>query len=178
MMNFNDKKILIAYYSRRGNNWFGNGIADLKVGNTELAAKYIKDIIGGDLFHIEAVHNYPIGYDECTEVARAEFKAKARPEITNKINHFEDYDVIFLGYPNWWGTMPMPAFTFIDSYDFTDKIVIPFCTHEGSGMGNSERDIIKSLPYATVLKGLAIKGTNAASSRPVLEKWIESIEAD
>ena len=177
-MNLKDKKILIAYYSRKGNNWFGNGIVDLKVGNTEVAAKLIQDITGGDLFHIEAVHAYPIGYDECTEVAKVEFKAKARPEITNKVDHFEHYDVIFLGYPNWWGTMPMPSFTFIDSYDFTGKIVIPFCTHEGSAMGNSERDIIKSLPNAKVLKGLAIKGSLVASSRPAIEQWISSIERD
>jgi len=175
-MNLSNKKILIAYYSRKGNNWFGNGIVDLKVGNTEVAATLIQELTKGDLFHIEAVHAYPLGYDECTEVAKTEFKTKARPVLTKTLTNFKDYDVIFLGYPNWWGTMPMPAFTFLDSYDFTGKIVLPFCTHEGSAMGNSERDIAKSLPTAKILKGLAIRGSSASSAKSALEKWIESSE--
>lgn len=177
-MNLKDKKILIAYFSRKGNNWFGDGIVDLKIGNTEVAANTIKALIGGDLFHIETTQAYPLGYDECTDVAKAEFKQKARPKLTAAIADFKYYDVIFLGYPNWWGTMPMANFTFLDSYDFTGKIVIPFCTHEGSAMGNSERDLIRYLPQASVLRGLAIKGSSVNSAQPLIEKWIKSIESE
>jgi flavodoxin len=174
-MNVTNKKCLIAYYSRKGQNYVSGRIVDLKVGNTEVVANMIQNITGGDMFHIESVTAYPKDYTEATEVAKNELRAKARPKLTGQVENMGAYDVIFLGYPNWWGTMPMPVFTFLESYDFSGKTIVPFCTHEGSGMGHTEQDIAKACPKATMLKGIAIHGTNAGSAGPNVSSWIEEL---
>ena len=174
-MNVTNKKYLIAYYSRRGQNYVSGRIVDLKVGNTEVAANMIQKITGGDMFHIESVTAYPKDYTETTEVAKNELRAKARPKLTGQVENMGAYDVIFLGYPNWWGTMPMPVFTFLESYDFSGKTIAPFCTHEGSGMGHSAQDIAKACPKATVLKGIAIHGTGASSAESNVSSWIDEM---
>jgi flavodoxin len=122
---------------------------------------------------IESVTAYPKDYTEATEVAKNELRAKARPKLTRQAENMAVYNVIFLGYPNWWGTMPMLVFTFLESYDFSGKTIVPFCTHEGSGMGHSEKDIAKACPKATVLKGIAIHGTNASSAGSDVSYWID-----
>ncbi len=174
-MKASGKKCLIAYFSRKGQNYSSSGIVDLKVGNTEVVAQMIQKQTGGDLFHIETVKAYPKDYTETTEVAKNELRAKARPELKNKVENFGAYDVIFLGYPNWWGTPPMAVFTFLESYDFSGKTIVPFCTHEGSGLGHSEKDIAKSCPKATISEGLAIHGTNAGSAEPQVTSWIDRL---
>ena len=174
-MNVTNKKCLIAYYSRRGQNYVSGRIVDLKVGNTEVVASMIQKITGGEMFHIESVTAYPNEYQEATEVAKTELRAKARPKLTRQVENMGAYDVVFLGYPNWWGTTPMPVFTFLESYDLSEKIIVPFCTHEGSGLGHSEKDIAKACPKATVLKGIAIHGTNAGSAGPNVSKWIDEL---
>jgi flavodoxin len=171
-MNATNKKCLIAYYSRKGQNYVSGRIVDLKVGNTEVVANMIQKITGGDMFHIESVTAYPKDYTEATEVAKNELRAKARPKLTRQVENMGAYDVIFLGYPNWWGTMPMPVFTFLESSDLSGKRIVPFCTHEGSGMGHSEQDIAKACPKASVLKGIAIHGTNASSAVSSVSSWI------
>lgn len=171
-MNLKDKKCLIAYFSRKGANYVSGRIVDLKVGNTEVVGKFIQEITGGDMFHIEAVKSYPKDYTETTEVAQVELRANARPELTDHVENMDSYDVIFLGYPNWWGTAPMPVFTFLEEYDFSGKTIVPFCTHEGSGLGHSEKDIAKLCPKATVLKGIAIHGTNASSAKSTVSNWL------
>ena len=165
-MDVTHKKCLIAYFSRKGQNYVSGRLVDLKVGNTEVIANMIQKITGGVLFHIESVTAYPQDYTEATEVAKKELRAKARPKLTGQVENMGAHDVIFLGYPDWWGTMPMPVFTFLESYDFSGKTIVPFCTHEGSGMGHSEKDIAKACPKADVLKGIAIHGTNASSAGP------------
>ncbi len=170
------KKCLIAFFSRRGQNYSSGGIVDLKVGNTEVVAQIIQKKTGGDQFHIETVKAYPKDYAETTEIAKNELRAKARPELKNKVENIEAYDVIFLGYPNWWGTMPMPVYTFLESYDFSGKAIVPFCTHEGSGMGHSEKDIAKACPRATVAEGIAIQGTSASSANSIVSKWIDKLD--
>ena len=127
------------------------------------------------MFHIESVPAYPKDYTETTEVAKRELRAKARPKLTEQVKDIEAYDVIFLGYPNWWGTMPMPVYTFLESYDFSGKTIVPFCTHEGSGMGHSEKDIAKACPNATVLEGIAIHGTSAGSAESKVSSWIDKL---
>ena len=174
-MNETNKKCLIAYFSRKGQNYVSGGLVDLKVGNTEVVANMIRNITGGDLFHIESVTAYPKDYTEATEVAKNELRTKARPKLTRQVENMRAYDVIFLGYPNWWGTMPMPMFTFLESHDFVGKTIVPFCTHEGSGMGHSEKDIAKACPKANVLKGIAIHGTNASSAGPDVSNWIDEL---
>ena len=161
---------LIAYFSRKGNNYVEGRIRYLSVGNTEVIAKKIKLFTGSDLFKIDTVENYPEDYLEATEVAQDEKKLNARPELTDTVSDMDSYDVIYLGYPNWWGTMPMAVFTFLESYDFSGKTIIPFCTHEGSGIGTSERDIVKLCPGSKVLPGLAIPGSKVKN----VDNWIKS----
>lgn len=164
---------LIAYFSRKGNNYVSGKIVDLAVGNTQIAAEMIQELTGGDLFEIEAVRPYSEDYTACTEEAREELRKDARPELTAQVPDFEQYDVIYLGYPNWWGTMPMPVFTFLEQYNFEGKTIRPFCTNEGSGMGNSEADMKKRCPGATVQKGLAIHGGSVGGARPAIEAWVK-----
>ncbi|WP_330602766.1 flavodoxin [Anaerosolibacter carboniphilus] len=170
-----DRKCLIAYFSRKGNNYVSGRIVDLPIGNTEVVAKMIQELTKGDMFHIEAVKSYPKDYTETTEVAQDELRVNARPELMNHVENMDSYDVIIIGYPNWWGTMPMPVFTFLEEYDFSGKIIVPFCTHEGSGLGHSERDIAKLCPKANVLKGLAIHGTAAGSAKTNISNWLDKM---
>ena len=124
------KNILVAYFSRADENY---NVGTIDVGNTQIVAEYIASEVGADSFHIETVTPYPADYDDCCDVAKQELADKARPEIQGGIDNMEQYDIVFLGYPIWWGDMPMAVYTFMDSYDFSDKVVIPFNTHEGSG---------------------------------------------
>lgn len=166
-------KSLIAYYSRKGSNYVSGRITNIEIGNTEVASVMIQKITETDMFHIEAVNPYPEDYTETTEVAKKELSENARPELTDQVDDMKSYDVIFLGYPNWWGTFPMPVATFLESYDFSGKTIIPFCTHEGSGMGHSESDIKKLCPGAKVEKGLAIRGGGVKSVEKEIAKWVE-----
>ncbi|MBK1812194.1 NAD(P)H-dependent oxidoreductase [Clostridium sp. YIM B02505] len=166
-------KSLIAYFTREGYNYVSGNIVSLPVGNTEVAAKMLQRITEADLFRIEAVKPYPEDYTKCTEVAKEELQQNARPDLTSKVDEMDSYDVIFLGYPNWWGTFPMAVFTFLETYDLSGKKVIPFCTHEGSGMGRSESDIKKLCTSAKVEKGLAIKGSNVEGAEKEIFKWAQ-----
>jgi flavodoxin len=153
-----DIKILIAYFSRRGKNYMDGKVVTLEVGNTEVLAHKIQQLMGGDLFEIRTLQEYPEEYIDTTRVARNELRTNARPELAEYVKNMEDYDVVYLGYPNWWGTFPMAVCTFLESADFSGKTIIPFCTHEGSGMCG-ERNIHKLCPTAQVEKGLAIAGS-------------------
>lgn len=173
--NGNNPECLIAYFSRPGNNYVGGTIVDLPVGNTEVVATMIREMTGGDLFHIEPVKVYPADYTETTEVAQAELRAKARPELTRHLETIDSYDKILLGYPNWWGTMPMPVFTFLEEYNLSGKTIAPFCTHEGSGLGLSVADIRKACPHSTVLEGLAIRGGDVKNARDPVAEWLKEL---
>jgi flavodoxin len=137
-------KSLSVYYSRRGNNYVSGSIVNLPVGNTEVIVRKIQALTRSDLFQIQTVQPYPEDYTETTRVSKDELRQNARPELTETVAAMASYDVIYLGYPNWWGTMPMAVFTFLESYDFSGKTIVPYCTHEGSGMGSSEQDIKKA----------------------------------
>lgn len=167
-----ETKSLIAYFSRAGNNYVGGKIINLPVGNTKVAASMICKLTGGDIFRIDTVKTYPEDYYETTDVAKRELRQNARPELSAHLDNMAGYSVIYLGYPNWWGTMPMAVFTFLEEYDFSGKTIIPFCTHEGSGMGHSESDIRKVCPEATVLQGLAIRGENVRGAESAIADWI------
>ena len=164
-------KILIVYYSRKGQNYWNGSIVDLKKGNTEWIAEFIQKAVGGDLFEIETVKEYSRDYMTCTEEAKAELRERARTELRQYPESIDQYDTIFVGYPNWWGTMPMCVYTFLERYDLTGKRIIPFCTNEGSGMGGSERELKKICKGATVLPGLAIHGAEAAQSESRVAVW-------
>ena len=162
---------LIAYYSRKGENYWAGGVKNIEKGNTERIAEFIAEATGGDLFEIETVKEYAADYYECIDDAQAEKRANARPEIKADVENMDDYDTIFLGYPNWWGTCPMCVFTFLEDHDLSGKRIIPFCTSEGSGMGGSERDIKKACPGATVERGLSIIGHQSPQAHDEVVAW-------
>ena len=148
-------KVLVAYFSHSGENY---GVGEIKEGNTQKVAQEIARQTGGTLFRIQPVKKYPAEYDACKETAKNEKDTNARPELKAHVENMDEYDVIYLGYPIWWGDMPMPLFTFIEHYNLEDKTIYPFATHEGSGMGGSETSLKQALPKSTVAPGLAIKG--------------------
>jgi len=168
-----NKKILIAYFSRAGNNYINGRIVNLSVGNTEVSARKIQEMTFGELYKINPVHKYSDDYNKCTEVAKQELRANDRPELTDLLDSIDGFDTIILGYPNWWGTMPMPVWTFLESHDIRGKTILPLCTHEGSGMGGSEHDLKKLRPDAKVAKGLAIKGGSANNAGKDIEAWLK-----
>ena len=146
----NDMANLIVYYSRKGQNYWNGSIVDLAKGNTERVAEFVQKAVGGDLFEIETVREYSKDYMVCIEEAKAELREGARPELKKYPESIDQYDTIFVGYPNWWGTMPMCVYTFLERFDLTGKKIVPFCTNEGSGMGGSERELRKICKGATV----------------------------
>lgn len=172
-MSLNNTKSLIAYFSREGNNYVSGSVVNLPIGNTEVITKMIQEKTGSDMFHIESVNTYPSDYTETTNVAQEELRKNVRPELTAHVENMDSYDVIFLGYPNWWGTMPMPVFTFLEEYDFSEKTIIPFCTHEGSGLGHSERDIAKLCPKAKVSNGKDFRGSRVKSAQKDVTDWLD-----
>lgn len=171
----NSKKVLVVFFSRTGENY---AVGNIEKGNTHIIAEMIAKETGGKLFRIETVKPYPDEYKACVEVAKAEKENNARPEIKGDVK-VEDYDVVFLGYPNWWGDMPMAVYTFIEKHTWQGKTVIPFCTHEGSGLSGTERKLKDACKGATVSEGLAIKGTTAQNSQPqalkTVQTWLQKV---
>jgi flavodoxin len=167
-------KILVAYFSRAGNNYVGGGIVNLNVGNTEIAMKMIAQLTGGKLFKINPVEKYSSDYTSCTKEAQKDLRENARPELTEYLESVDEFDTVILGYPNYWGTMPMPVCTFLEKYEFSGKTILPLCTHEGSGMGHSESDLNKFCPQATILSGLAIQGSRVNSAQKEITNWLRS----
>ena len=165
-------KKLVAYFSHKGENYSKGKIVNLKKGNTEIAAEMISSIIDADIFEIIADKKYPIKYDDCIEIAKKELRENSKIKLKQDID-IKEYDTIFVDYPNWWGTMPMSVWTFLEEKDFTNKKVLPFCTHEGSGLGKSESDIKKLTGGAEVLKGLSINGSEVNNSEKQIKKWLE-----
>ncbi len=165
-------KTLIVYYSRKGENYWNGSIKDLSKGNTEIVAEMIGELTGGDLFQVDTVKPYAADYYACIEEAKAELRANARPELKRDLDSLDGYETIFVGYPNWWGTMPMAMFTFLEHHNLEGKRILPFCTNEGSGMGSSERDLKKVCKGAQVESGLSIHGAEAANSRSKVEAWV------
>ena len=165
-------KTLIAFFSRADENYFGGAMRYVKVGNTEIVCDLMKEMIPADTYKIEMKNPYSPVYMTCIEEAKKDLREKARPELSSYPDGLEEYDTVILAYPNYWGTMPMAVFTFLERYDFTGKAILPLCTNEGSGMGSSERDIKKAAPGAAVKKGLSITGSNAADSGESVRAWL------
>ena len=169
-----NKRSLVAFFSHTGENFFPGGIRRIDKGNTHIAAEMIAEVCHADLFEIKAVNEYSDIYKECVEQAKTEYNTNARPKLKEDIE-ISGYDVIFVGYPNWCGTMPMPVWTFLENHDFTAKVVCPFCTNEGSGLANSEKDMEKLIPTAVRKPGLAIKGSQVQDAMPAIEAWMENL---
>lgn len=171
-----DKRILVTFFSHTGENY---GVGNISEGNTHIIAKMIAEATGGTLFEIVSEKDYPHdSYDEMVEIAKQEKAQKARPAIKDNVN-VEDYDIIFIGYPNWWGDMPMPVYTFLEQHDWNGKTVVPFCTHEGSGLSDTERYIADVCKGATIANGLAVRGETAQNNREQARKsvtsWLEKL---
>lgn len=164
---------LIIYYSREGENYFGGELKNIEKGNTEVITDYIQEFTGADLFKVEPKVPYPESYMECTEVAKKERKDDARPEIKESVGDISSYDTIYIGFPNWWGTLPMPMWTQLEQLDFSGKIVKPFVTHEGSGFGRSLKDLDDLCKGAEIMNGLSIPGANVYNSKDTVKLWVD-----
>ena len=156
------KKILVAYFSYSG--------------NTREIANQIHKSLGGDIFEIQAVKPYPNDYDAVVNQARQELDLSYKPALKTKIENIKSYDPVFIGYPNWCNTVPAPVRTFLLEYDFSGKTIVPFCTHEGSGLGQSATDITKFCPKSTLLEGVAIRGRDVKTAQNKVSEWLGKIK--
>ena len=154
-------RILVAYFS-----WSGN---------TREIANQIHKVVGGDLFEIVSVDKYPRDYDETVEQARKELDAGYRPELVSDVWDIGSHDLVFIGYPNWWGTVPRPVVSFLSKCDSPGKTIAPFCTHEGSRLGRSVEDITRLCPRSTVLEGLAVRGGDVRNAQNKVSEWLRRI---
>ncbi|HME53323.1 MAG TPA: flavodoxin [Candidatus Lokiarchaeia archaeon] len=153
--------ILVAYFSHSG--------------NTRVIANKIHESVGGDSFEIVAVDPYPTSYDDVVRQAKRELAEGYRPELETKVENMESYNVVFIGSPNWWGTIPMPVATFLSEHDFSGKTLIPFCTHEGSRLGRIVSDITKLCPQSTIRDGLAVRGENVKKAQDDVSAWLREL---
>lgn len=181
-----EAKILIVYFSRVGVTPYPDEVDAVtsasivlqdqeRLGNTEVIAKMIQQATGGEIRQLITAESYPVEYRKTTDVAKQEQNDQARPVLTSHVENLEDYDLIFLGYPNWWGTLPMAMFTFLEEYDFSGKTIIPFCTHDGSGLGKGPADIAVLCPDAAVKTGFAVRGSKVADAGADVEAWLREI---
>lgn len=168
--NMKDKAIVI-YFSHAGENY---SVGNIEVGNTKIVADYISEITGADQFEIVADKNYDMPYMELIKVAQDEAKAGELPAYKGDVD-VAPYDVIFIGGPIWWGTYPQVMFTFFKDHDLSGKTVIPFTTHEGSGLASTVKDVKKTWPKATVKDGFAIYGHEVRTGRAKVEKWLKGL---
>ena len=167
------KKSFVVCYSRRGENHYDGGLKVLEVGNTERVAGIIAETVGCGTFRVERAVPYAESYRACVGEAVAEWKAGARPEIEGYCDEVMEADVIFVGWPIWCGTMPMPMYTFLEHYDLTGKTIVPFCTHEGSGFGTSIADLGKLCPNAVIAPALEVKGCRIDENLERIIAWAQ-----
>lgn len=154
------KKILVVYFSYSG--------------NTRIIANQIQKATNGDIFEVIPIKAYPSNYNAVVDQAKKEVNSNYKPDLKTKINNIESYDIIFVGSPCWWYTIAPPISTFLSSYDLSGKTIIPFMTHEGSGL--KVDDIKKLCPNSTILEGLAIRGSSVSSAQNDIEKWLHKIK--
>jgi len=154
--------ILVAYFSHSG--------------NTREIANQIHKSASGDIFEIQAVKPYPDDYDAVVEQARQELDSDYKPALKTKIGNIKPFDLVFIGYPVWWGTFPAPVKTFLSEYDFSGKTIAPFCTYEGSSLGRSATDILKLCPKSTLLNGVAIRGSVVKTAQNKVSEWLREIK--
>lgn len=148
----------------------------LAPGNAARMAEWIQQEVGGDLFSIVVQDPYPSDYNDCMDRAADEKAENARPALAEHVENFEDYDIIFLGFPNWWYTLPMPVLTFVDEYDFSGKTVVPFCTHGTGGLSATIRDLESALPdSANVLEPIGVYRADILQAQPEIQEWLREL---
>lgn len=155
---------LIAYFS-----WSGN---------TERMAQIIQEETGADLFEIQPAAPYTDDYDTLLDVARQEQADNARPQVASSVENWDSYDTVFVGYPDWWGDAPMLIYSFLESYDWEGKTLVPFCTSGGSGFGRSLEKLPDSAPGAEILEGLHVSGSSVGSAEAEVADWISSLDIE
>ena len=152
---------LVAYFS-----WSGN---------TEQMAQIIAEQTGGDLFEIEPATPYTDDYNTLLDVAQQEQSDNARPELAAQVENWDSYDIVFVGYPDWWSDAPMLIYSFLEAYDWEGKTLVPFCTSGGSGFGRSLDKLPDSAPGATILEGLHVSGSSVDGASEEIASWIEGL---
>lgn len=155
------KKILVAYFSHSG--------------NTRVIAEHIKEITDGDIFEIKPENVYPSAYQAVVDQAKKEINANYKPPLKNNLETIETYDVFFIGSPNWWSTIAPPVATFLTTFDFNGKMIIPFITHEGSRMGRSVSDIKKMCPTASIISESPFRGSSVRKAGNEVAEWLQKI---
>lgn len=181
--------ILIAYFT-----WADNTVVEdpgavdvdastsasvLAPGNAAKIAAWIQQEVGGDLHSIVVTEPYSSDYDECLDRAADEKADNARPALSTHVSNMEDYDIVFLGFPNWWYTLPMPVLSFVEEYDFSGKTIIPFCTHGTGGLASTIQDLTAALPDdVTILDAIGVYRPDVDSSRPAVQEWIAGLDLD
>lgn len=182
-------RILIAYFT-----WADNTVVEdpsavdvdattsasvLAPGNAAKIADWIQQEVGGDLFSIVVEDPYSSDYDECLDRAADEKADNARPALSTHVSNMEDYDIVFLGFPNWWYTLPMPVLSFVEEYDFSSKTIVPFCTHGTGGLSSTIRDLTAALPEdVTILDAIGVYRPDVDSSRPAVQEWVKGLDLD
>ena len=174
---FAAEKSIVIYFSHTGENY---SVGVIKEGNTAKVAKEIARQIGASIWEIKEAEAYPVKYDECINRAKKELQAKARPAFVGTAPDLAAYDTIYLGYPNWWGSAPMVVYSFLDKAKADGKRILPFCTHEGSGLGSTASKLAKAYPNAKIeQKGLAIRGATAQKDAKTVQQnvaeWLKSL---
>ncbi len=181
--------ILIAYFT-----WADNTVVEdpsavdvdattsasvLAPGNAAKIAGWIQEKVGGDLFSIVVSEPYSSDYDECLDRAADEKADQARPALADHVDGMENYDIVFLGFPNWWYTLPMAVLSFVEEYDFSGKTVIPFCTHGTGGLAGTIRDLTAALPDdVTILDPIGVYRPEVDNSRPAVQEWVAGLGLD
>lgn len=169
----NEGKVLIVFFSHAGENY---GVGNVKVGNTKLVADEIQKLTGGDEFEIVAEKNYDMPYEPLTQLAKEEQEKGEKPAFKGKVKNIDEYQTVFIGGPVWWGTYPQVMFTFFDKYDLNGKTIIPFTTHEGSGLGNVVEDLKHIYPKATFKEAFSIYGHEARKDMSKVDEWVKHLK--
>jgi len=168
---------LVVYFSRAGSNWVKDGVANIDKGNTEILAEYIAKKVNADVFKIQTNQVYTNDYRKCTEEAQEELNNNFRPEILDCPENLDKYDTIYIGYPIWWGTFPTAVFAFLEKFNWKDKTIYPFCTHEGSGLSNSVNDLKTICKDATIksffeTRGYTCQNFEEYNLASKLDEWV------
>ena len=165
-------KTLVVFFSHAGENY---SVGNIKVGNTKIVADYISEMTGADQFEVVADKDYDMPYMQLIEVAKQEAHDGELPPMVDRLENVDQYDTVFIGGPVWWGTYPQVMFTFFRDYDLNGKTIIPFTTHEGSGLASCVEDVRSAYPNADVKPGFAIYGHDVRSGRSKVEKWLKGL---
>lgn len=176
--------VLIAYFTYGENAPLAEGVdavasASIQLradgtltGNTGFVADMIAEATGGQLFSILTAEQYPDNYNDTIDVGQTEKRANARPELSSQLDHLDSYDTVFLGFPNWWGDMPMAVYSFLDEYDLGGKTIVPFVTSGGSGFSDTIQAIESAEPNATVLEGLSLRDSRSPQAADDVTDWL------